>query len=217
MKKYLLVHDLGTTANKACLFDSAGRLAASRLQPLTTSYPDNNRAEQRPADWWQAVCDCTRSLLGESGVEPEAIACVSLCGHNPSAVLIDASGSPLFDSVPIYADLRAVEVADAVFQLLGGYDEFYRITGAGQIPAQYSCFKTAWLLRAFPEKGKNAWKLLNTMDYLAYRLTGRIATDYSQASNTGFLDIATRSWSRRILDALEISPDLLPEIIASTD
>lgn len=217
MKSLILVHDMGTTAAKTCLFDEDGLLEASRLTPLAVSYPARDRAEQRPADWWRTLRDGTRALLADSGAPAEAVACVSLCGHNPSAVLVDDGDAPLFDSVPIYADLRAAATAEAAMERLGGHDAFYRVTGAGQIPAQYSCFKTAWILRDQPRRARAAAKLLNTIDYLCLRLTGRMATDYSQASNTGFLDISSRKWSRPVLEALEIPPGLLPEIIASTD
>ena len=52
---YLLAHDLGTTGNKASLFDEAGRLVASHLAPYTVSYPQASWAEQDPIEWWQAV------------------------------------------------------------------------------------------------------------------------------------------------------------------
>jgi xylulokinase len=49
-------------------------------------------------------------------------------------------------------------------------------------------------------------------DYLRWRYTGRIATDWTDASGTGMLDSRTRDWSEPILSALEIDLDLLPSV-----
>ena len=49
---YILAHDLGTSGNKATLFDESGLLIASRTAAYPTDYASGNRAEQNPHDWW---------------------------------------------------------------------------------------------------------------------------------------------------------------------
>ena len=48
MKEFLLAHDLGTSGNKATLFDLNGHLVASETVPYGTVYSSGNRAEQNP-------------------------------------------------------------------------------------------------------------------------------------------------------------------------
>ena len=68
---YLLAHDLGTTGNKATLFDAEeGMVLASTFEPYPTFYPQPAWAEQDPADWERAIWQCTRRLLSQTGVEP---------------------------------------------------------------------------------------------------------------------------------------------------
>ena len=43
---YILAHDLGTSGNKATLFDESGLLIASRTAAYPTDYASGNRAEQ---------------------------------------------------------------------------------------------------------------------------------------------------------------------------
>ena len=45
---YILAHDLGTSGNKATLFDESGLLIASRTAAYPTDYASGNRAEQNP-------------------------------------------------------------------------------------------------------------------------------------------------------------------------
>ena len=77
---FILAHDLGTTGNKATLFDSTGALVSSTFAPYPTAYPQPNWAEQNPADWWQAVGQSTQQLLAQNGIQATAIGAVGLCG-----------------------------------------------------------------------------------------------------------------------------------------
>ena len=79
MAQYLLAHDLGTSGNKATLFDTDGRLIASRTSAYETNVFHNNWAEQSPDDWWRAVCESSRALLAD--VDAGDVAAVALSGQ----------------------------------------------------------------------------------------------------------------------------------------
>ncbi|NLY89929.1 MAG: xylulokinase [Firmicutes bacterium] len=217
MGKYIIVHDLGTTANKACLFDESCSLVASVLLPYPTYFPTAEEAVQRPEEWWRTVCASTKELLNKAGIMQEEISVIGFSGHSPSMVPVDDRGRVLLDKVPIYSDMRASEQVKNVIERIGGYKEFYGITGAGQLPEQYSLFKMVWFMENHPDKYKNTYKFLNTVDYLVHRLTGRFCTDYSQAGNVGALEIRSRVWSDRILQAAGIEESLLPEVVGSAE
>ena len=99
MPHYLLAHDLGTSGNKATLYDEAGRLVASRTVSYPTRYFNGNWAEQEPADWWHAVCLSTQALLAE--VRAAEIAVVALSGQMMGCTVVDRRGrtAPPFDPV----------------------------------------------------------------------------------------------------------------------
>lgn len=64
--------------------------------------------------------------------------------------------------------------------------------------------------------GDGVWaKVLLPKDYLGFLLTGAYATEYSDASGVGAMDIVRRVWDRELLGALGLSPDLFPELGAS--
>ena len=88
----ILAHDLGTTGNKATLFDERGNLVASHLASYPISYPQANWAEQNPEDWWHAVCLATRALLSEVDATRREIAAVTFSGQMMGIVPIDAAG-----------------------------------------------------------------------------------------------------------------------------
>ena len=206
--KYILAHDLGTTGNKANLFDIKGKLVASTFAGYETAYPRPGWAEQDAADWWRAVRDSTRELLAHAAVTPAEVAVVSFSGQMMGALPVDKSGTPLRSSI-IWADQRAVAEADLLAKTCGTA-EIYRRTGH-RAGASYSGPKILWIKNHQPDIYAQAHKFLQAKDYAAYRLSGNFATDYSDASGTNLFDLDGRCWAQDILEAADIDEALLPE------
>jgi xylulokinase len=73
-----------------------------------------------------------------------------------------------------------------------------------------------WYRDHEPEMFDRIVTIVGTKDYINYRLTGRIATDYSYASGTGVYDLLDWDYSDALLAAADLSRDLLPEIVPAT-
>ncbi len=122
---YILAHDLGTSGNKASLFDAEGHLLAADYAPYPTAWPRPNWAEQDPAHWWDAVCTATRRLLATSGVDAADIAAVGFSGMMMGVLPVDAAGVPLRSCI-IWADQRAQEEARAMAEICGAERVYLR-------------------------------------------------------------------------------------------
>ncbi|GIV75901.1 MAG: xylulokinase [Litorilinea sp.] len=212
-KRLILAHDLGTTGNKASLFDRDGSLLGSAFHAYPTAYPRPNWAEQDPQEWWQALCQTTQRLLAEAGAKPEAVAAVSFSGHMMGCLPVDQAGHPLRSCI-IWADQRAQDEAHHMAALLGA-DTIYQVTGHRVSPA-YTGAKILWIRHHQPEIFQATATFLQPKDYLAFRLTGQRATDYSDASGTLLFDLEERYWNEAWLAQLEIPPDTLPPLYPST-
>jgi xylulokinase len=57
---------------------------------------------------------------------------------------------------------------------------------------------------------------LGTKDYINYKLTGKLATDYSYASGTGIYNLREWKYDARFIAASEIPAEIWPEIVPST-
>lgn len=215
MKKgYILAHDLGTSGNKATLYDLNGKLHSSTFFEYQTVYPKTNWVEQDPADWWKAVCTSTKDLIEEAGISATEILCVCFSAQMMGCLPVDKYGVPLRNMI-IWADLRAVKQAAVIAKEVGMAD-VYQITGH-RISPSYSAAKILWLRDNQPEIFKKTYQILQAKDYIIYKLTGRFVTDYSDASGTNLLDLEQKDWSDRILKAIALSRDILPELHPSTD
>jgi len=210
MPGYILAHDLGTTGVKALLFGAEGRVVASALAGYGTRYPRPGWAEQAPADWWDAVCTATRRLLVTSGANPVDIMAVSYSGQMMACLPVDAAGTPLRPAI-IWADVRAQAEADELAERVGR-DRVYALTGH-RPSASYTAAKALWVRAHQPELWARTAKLLQPKDYMAYRLSGVMATDYSDASGTNLFALEGRRWRQEILEAIGLPADLLPEAV----
>lgn len=212
--KYILAHDLGTTGNKASLYDSAGQVLASSFYGYGTEYPDINWVEQNPEDWWKAVCVSTKQLLTKALVPAKDIACIAFSGQMMGCVALDRQARPLRNSI-IWADQRGVQEAEYLIEKVGR-DLTYSITGHRASPS-YSGAKILWIRSHQPEIFSQAYKFVHAKDFIVARLTGKFVTDYSDASGMNLYELKTRDWSDLILDAIELDRSKLPELHASTD
>ena len=212
--QYILAHDLGTTGNKASLYDRDGRMVASSFFGYGLELPHVNWVEQNPEDWWQAVCASTRQLLAAAKVQPKEIACITFSGQMMGCVVVDRRARPLRNAL-IWADIRAVAEAQTIIDGVG-MAEAYRITGH-RASSSYSGAKILWVRNHQPEIFAQAHKFLHAKDFIVARLTGNFVTDYSDASGMNLYDLQAGDWSDRILDAIGLDRAVLPELHASTD
>jgi rhamnulokinase len=113
--------------------------------------------------------------------------------------LLDADGKLLEDPVH-YRDRRTEGVPEQVFEHVSA-QRLYQITGV-----QHQPFNTVHQLYAARDTAhfKACAQILMIPDLLAHRLTGVAGTEITNASTTGLLDPATRSWSAEIAGALDI-------------
>ncbi len=213
MAEFILSHDLGTTGDKATLFSSTGELMASTFSDYPTHYPKQGWAEQDPELYWKAFCDSTATMLEQAKISSSDIACVCFSGQMMAALPVDAEGKALRNSI-IWADLRSTKQAEELSRRIDA-DKVYQLTGH-RLSASYSATKIMWIRENEPEVYKRTMKFIHAKDYLVCRLTGKITTDYSDASGMNLLDIRALRWSEEMLEAAELDVNKLPEIVEST-
>ncbi len=209
----IIAHDLGTTGDKASLHHDDGRLVTSVTVPYSAHFAAGGIAEQDPADWWGAVVSATRDLLSRSGVAPETVVGLVVSGQMMGTVLLDAHGEPVRPAI-IWADTRSGSQTRMLEQAIGA-DEAYRVLGHRLNPT-YSVEKIMWVRDNEPDVWSRVRHFCVAKDYIVYRLTGRLATERSDASGTNAYDQVAGTWSTRVLEAAGLDASLFPEILEST-
>ncbi len=203
--------DLGTSAVKVGLFDVAGHALHLARVPYSLYTPEPRWVEQEPLDWWQAACTALREVL--AGVGAHEVAAVGLSGQTPGHVLVAAGGTPLRRAI-IWSDQRA----DAEAAWLAEHitpEQAREWTGSSfiadvtQPPA-----RLLWLKNHCPAEWARCDAVIQPKDFLALRLTGRIATD--RQSSYCLYDPQAGRYRAEYLQALGIAPEKMPPVLEPT-
>lgn len=215
MKNYILAHDLGTTGNKATLYDREGNLVGSAFYGYETQFAHVGWAEQNPEDWWQAICYSTLKLIQQiPGFRTDEIACIVFSGQMMGCVPLDKNARPLRNAI-IWADQRAVDQADWLAERISP-DDMYHITGH-RLSSSYSLYKMLWLRDHQPDIYNAAYKFVHAKDAMVARLTGVFVTEPSDGSSMNLYDLERGGWSEHIMQAAGLNPNQLPDLRRSID
>jgi xylulokinase len=214
---FLLGVDLGTTGVKVLLLPThlglgnGGEVEVTVEYPL--SFPRPGWSEQNPEDWWEGAAKAIRSVLNRAGVDGTRIAGLALSGQMHGATLLDGHGAVLRPCI-LWNDQRSapqcVEITDQV-----GLPQLLEWVGNPAL-AGFTAPKLLWVREHEPDVYARIATVLLPKDYINFRLTGQVATDYSDASGTLLFDVANRRWSDEMLIACAISREILPDALPST-
>jgi xylulokinase len=185
--------DSSTQSTKVEVRDAeSGRLMGSAWAPHPATLPP--RSEQDPSVWWSALQTAQAEAGGADG------GAVSVAGQQHGLVVLDAAGD-VIRPAKLWNDTESA--ADAGW-LLGRLDGGAPAWAAacGSVPvAALTITKLSWLHRKEPEAFERIARVLLPHDWLAWKLTGELATDRGDASGTGYWSPATGEYR---LDLLEI-------------
>ncbi len=215
MADLLIGHDVGTGGSKSVLADTGGNILARSFEPYDVSYPEPNRAEQDPRDWWRAVASGTRRVLDESGADPADVRGVGFAGQMIGVVPVRADGELLCDAI-IWLDSRADEQARRLIRRMGGSRVFTLIAGALPTGKDVVC-KLAWLKENQPDLFARTAAFLDVAGYLVLRATGVFSMDQTGAGGTGLLSNKTRRWSPLLARLVGVPLEKMPPVRRSID
>ena len=180
---HIITLDLGTGSLKACLWNEYSLLR--RLSAPIATRHDGPRAEQDPAQWWNATRDTLREL---DASHADAI-CIT--GHMHCVVPTDEKGRALSYAV-VVPDRRARQECDDIAREFD-IDAMLQRTGGRLDPTS-----VAAKARHFSQTDEAGWRnarwLLSPKDWLRMQLTGEALTDPTDAAGSLWWDITSQSW-----------------------
>jgi xylulokinase len=208
----LIGADVGTTNIKVVAFDRSGRAVEGASSPTPTHFPKPGRAHYDPEELWNSFTATLRQVT-EKLEDPGRVASIAVASMGEAAVPLDSGGEPTHDIIAWF-DGRTGPQAERLDRVVG-QDRLFGLTGLSLQPIFGLC-KLLWLKENEPDAYSRTATWLNVADYVAFRLCGVTATDYSLASRTLALDLHGLRWADELLEEVGISPDLFapPEAAA---
>lgn len=211
MSASLLGIDIGTSACKAAIFDEKGIVFANESAEYSVLRRHFGWAEQNAEDWWNAVCKAL-SNLREKGFDFAQIEAIGVDGQGWSPVALDKNGNVLANT-PLWMDIRAQKICDEL-ECRIGKDAIFNISGNPVKPG-YTTPKVIWLKQNMPERWKKVSAVLQSNGYIAYRLTGELTQDLSQAYGWHCFNMKKGVWDKELCKEFGLNHDILPELFES--
>ena len=220
--KFIIAHDIGTSADKAILVTVTGDIIGSCKSSYPLYYPQPAFAEHNPEELWQAICNNTRELLRITSVSPAEVVGITFSSLMQCLIAIDKEGKPLTPNIT-WLDGRSAEIIREVLWTaprVQGYNifkllRFLRITGgAPGHTGKEQIGKLLWLQRYQPEVFWKAHKFLDAKDFIIFKMTDQCITSVDLAVVWWLLDTRQHrnQWDPGLCQLAGITPDKLSEV-----
>lgn len=202
--------DLGTSAVKLLAMNEQGQV----LKIVAREYPlylyNEGWSEQEPEDWWRQTAEGLRELV--TGLENEDIRAISFSGQMHGLVVLDEDDVVIRRAI-LWNDQRTQKQCDYLNQTIGrdtllAHTANIALTG-------FTAPKLLWMKENEPKLFSRIAKVMLPKDYLAYKLSGVFATDYSDASGMLLLDVKKQDWSDYMLSIIGLTRKQVPALYPS--
>jgi xylulokinase len=214
----VLAIDLGTGGPKVALVSLEGEVVDAAFEPVEILLGPGGAAEQRPADWWNAIVRAAGRLDLSQGV-----AAVSVTGQWAGTVAVGAGGEVLCDAITWLDSRGAEQVRRAVGggPRVAGYGaaklaRWIRATGgAPSLSGRDPLGHILWLADRRPEVYEATETFLEPVDWLNMRLTGLRSASFDTATLhwvTNTRDLSRISYDERLVRMAGIDGAKLPEL-----
>jgi glycerol kinase len=213
----ILAIDQGTTGTTCLVFDEQARLRSRAYREITQHFPRPGWVEHDADEIWEVSRAVAHEALASAGIPPRQVSAVGITNQRETVVAWDArTGVPLHRAI-VWQDRRTAERCDALRE--EGLEPLVRERTGLVVDPYFSGTKIEWLLGCVPglrERADRGEVRFGTIDaWLAHKLTGRTATDWTNASRTMLFDIHTLRWDDELCAALGVPVAALPEAVPS--
>jgi glycerol kinase len=217
---FVLSLDEGTTSARAVLYNERGERIGMHSVPFECMYPRPGWVEQDATAIWRAQMDAASALLLQQKIAPQEIAACGITNQRETTVVWDRkTGQPIAPAIVWQcrrtADFCAELARSANAELIANK------TGL-VIDAYFSGSKIRWILENVPDahqRARDGEILFGNIDtWLIWKLTNGAVhvTDYTNASRTMLMDLATGEWDSDLLNIFGVPRAMLPAIVPSS-
>jgi glycerol kinase len=207
----ILAIDQGTTGSTCLVFDGEGRIAGRAYAELEQHFPRPGWVEHGAGEIWDVTRRVAIGAIADAGIAGGDLDAIGIANQRETVVAWDpATGEPVHRAL-VWQDRRTAARCDEL--RAEGRERLVRERTGLVIDPYFSATKIEWLLRN-AEGAERA--VFGTVDsWLLFKLTGRHATDYTNASRTMLFDIHRLAWDEELCAMVGVDPARLPEPLPS--
>lgn len=207
--------DLGTTGLKVTLVYASGDILASEYREYPIASPQPGFAEQNPESWWSSLVQCCQTLQAKNSDGMSSLLGVGICGQMHTQVYLGGDMTILRPSIT-WMDQRSHSIVSRINDDAKAKALVFKET-KNFATTTYTAPQMKWVQENQTEVWTRLGHILLAKDFLKYRLTGEMATDYSDAAGTLLFDVEKCRWSDEIFRLFHFSRSLLPQALPSDE
>jgi glycerol kinase len=207
----ILAIDQGTTGTTCLVFDGEGVVAGRAYSEFEQHFPRPGWVEHDAGEIWEVTRRVAAEAIAAAGIEGAELDAIGIANQRETVVAWDPdSGEPLHRAL-VWQDRRTAARCDELRR--EGRETLVRDRTGLVLDPYFSGTKIEWLL-GNAEGVERA--VFGTVDsWLLFKLTGRHATDFTNASRTMLFDIRRLAWDPELCEMLGVDPGRLPEPLPS--
>lgn len=208
----ILAIDQGTTGTTCLVFDDEAKVVGRAHSEFRQFFPHPGWVEHDAEEIWAVTCRVGKEALADASITGEELDAVGISNQRETIVAWDPrTGRPLHRAL-VWQDRRTADRCDEL--RAAGLQELVQERTGLTIDPYFSATKIEWLQRHADLPPDTMFGTIDS--WLIYKMTGRYATDYTNASRTMLFDIRSLEWDPELCEALDIDPSILPEPLPSS-
>jgi L-xylulokinase len=213
MPEYILGIDCGNTAIKAAIFDLHGHEIGMASTRVETLFSKPGYSESNLNELWQSCTQVIRDALFKANLKGSDIKGIGCSGHGNGLYLFDENNASTIAIKSL--DSRADDLSGDIKHWMN-YDQIHALNHQGVWPSQTATL-LKWVKINVPDVYYRSTTLLFCKDYINFKLSDTLATDFGDLSASGLFDFKSHNVSQQLLKFLDISEaaDMIPPAFRS--
>ena len=207
----ILAIDQGTTGTTCLVFDAEGRVVGRAYSEFEQHFPQPGWVEHDATEIWAVTRQVAIQAITDAGIQGAELDGIGIANQRETVVAWDpTTGEPVHRAL-VWQDRRTAARCEQLREQ--GRESLVRERTGLVLDPYFSGTKIEWLVRNV-EGAERA--VFGTVDsWLLFKLTGRHATDYTNASRTMLFDIRRLAWDEELCAMLGVDSARLPEPLPS--
>jgi glycerol kinase len=207
----ILAIDQGTTGTTCLVFDAEGQVAGRAYAEFEQHFPRPGWVEHDAEEIWEVTRRVAIQAIADAGIQGAELDGIGIANQRETVVAWDpASGEPLHRAL-VWQDRRTAGRCEELRE--AGHEALVRERTGLVLDPYFSATKIEWLLGNVEGVERAVFGTVDS--WLLFKLTGRHATDYTNASRTMLFDIRRLAWDGELCALFGVDPVRLPEPLPS--
>jgi xylulokinase/glycerol kinase len=202
--------DVGTTGCRTILYTTGGKIITQAYQEYSHIYLAPTWIEHDPNAWLEAVRSTLTHVANSLPENEREFAAIAITSKRSTFIPVDKNGNALANAI-LWQDKRSIPQSEMIRKKVGP-EYIYKKTGL-RIDPYFSLPRILWIKENQPDLYQKMDKILTVHDFIIHFLTGKMITDWTQASRTMLFNINSLVWDDDICKQFDIRREILADLV----